>query len=87
IRLLSISGENVGKHKRYEDIAGNLLAYVAKSAVRKYGNYACVSLRPKTQLTQHYINKYNMILTGITVSIIVPEILGLIRQYDHGEEL
>jgi hypothetical protein len=83
IRLLTVSIENQGKHKKFDRIAGNLLAYVAKIAVRKFGELACVSLRPKTEIAQHYIRTYNMIPTGLTLSIEMPEILHLIKKFDH----
>ena len=82
IRLLSVSIENKGFKKKYDRIAGNLIAYIAKIAVREFGDLACVSLRPKRQIAQHYINKYNMNITGMTLSIEVPEILDLINIYD-----
>lgn len=83
IRLLTVSSENKGKGKKYDKIAGNLIAYIAKIAVKEYAELACVSLRPKSQIAQHYIDKYNMISTGLTLSIEVPEILDLINSYDH----
>jgi len=83
IRLLTVSSENKGKGKIFDNITGNLIAFAAKIAVREYGELACVSLRPKRQLAQHYIDKYNMNITGITLSIEMPEILDLIRKYDH----
>ena len=83
IRLLTVSAENQGKDKIYDRIAGNLIAYAAKIAVTDYAKLACVSLRPKSQIAQHYITKYNMISTGLTLSIEVPEILNLINLYDH----
>ncbi len=83
IRLLTVSKENKGKEKKYDNIAGNLIAYVAKIAIREYGELACVSLRPKSQIAQHYIDKYNMNITGITLSIEVPEIINLINLYDN----
>jgi hypothetical protein len=83
IRLLTVSKENKGKGKKYDGIAGNLIAFAAKTAVREYGELACVSLRPKSQIAQHYIDKYNMNITGLTLSIEVPEILDLIRKYNH----
>jgi hypothetical protein len=83
IRLLTVSKENKGKEKRYDKIAGNLIAYAAKIAVRDYAEFACVSLRPKTQIAGHYIDKYNMMLSGVTLSIIFPEILELINSYDN----
>ncbi|MFC2080409.1 N-acetyltransferase [Bacteroidota bacterium] len=84
IRLLTVSKENKGKEKQYDKIAGNLITHAAKIAVKEYAEYACVSLRPKSQLAHaHYIDKYNMKSTGMTLSIEVPEILDLINYYDH----
>ena len=83
IRLLTVSKENKGKGKQYEKIAANLIAFAAKIAVSEFAEYACISLRPKSQIAQHYINKYNMNLTGLTLSLEVPEILDLINFYDN----
>jgi ribosomal protein S6E (S10) len=83
IRLLTVSKENKGQNKKYDRIAGNLIAHAAKIAVKEYAEYACVSLRPKTEIAKHYINKYDMKITGMTLSIEVPEILTLINKYDH----
>lgn len=83
IRLLTVSKENRGKEKKYDKIAGNLIAFAAKIAIKEFAEFACVSLRPKTQIAKHYIDKYNMRLTGVTLSIEVPEILDLINYYDH----
>ena len=83
IRLLTVSKENKGTEKKYDNIAGNLIAYVAKIAIREYGELACVSLRPKSQIARHYIEKYNMNVTGKTLSIEVPEIIDLINSYDN----
>ena len=85
IRLLTVSMENKGKDKKFDGITGNLIAFAAKIAVREYGELACVSLRPKSQIAQHYIDKYNMNITGMTLSLEVPEILDLIRKFDHDE--
>ena len=75
--------EIFSKGKKFDDIAGNLIAFTAKIAVREYAEFACVSLKPKSQIAQHYIDKYNMTLTGLTLSIMVPEIIDLINLYDH----
>lgn len=83
IRLLTVSKENKGNKKKYDKIAGNLIAYVAKIAIREFGELACVSLRPKSQIARHYIDKYNMNITGMTLSIEVPEIIDLINLYDY----
>lgn len=83
IRLLTVSKENKGREKQYDMIAGNLIAYTAKIAISEYAEYACISLRPKSQIAQHYIDKYKMTSTGMTLSLEVPEILDLINLYDH----
>ncbi len=82
IRLITVSKENMGKDKQFDGITGNLLAYVAKIALREYGVLACVSLKPKLQIAKHYIEKYNMNVTGASLSIEVPEIIDLINKYD-----
>lgn len=84
IRLLTVSKENKGNEKKYDKIAGNLIAYIAKIAISEFGELACVSLRPKSQIAQHYIDKYNMNITGMSLSIEVPEIIDLINLYDNG---
>ena len=84
IRLLTVSSENKGRNKKFDMIAGNLIVHAAKIAVREYAEMACVSLRPKTELAQHYIDKYKMRTTGLTLSTEVPDILELIKEYDHG---
>lgn len=83
IRLLTVSKENKGSRKDYENIVGNLITSVAKIAIREYGELACVSLKPKTKIAQHYIEKYYMNVTGVTLSIELLEILKLIDEYDQ----
>ncbi|CAN1576736.1 hypothetical protein MCERE19_04006 [Spirosomataceae bacterium] len=83
IRLLTVSVENKGKEKQFDKITGNLIAYVAKIALADFGQMACVSLRPKSSIAKHYMTKYNMNMTGMTLSLEVPEIVNLINKYDH----
>ena len=85
IRLITVSLENKGEGKVFEKIAGNLIAFVSKIAVKDFGVLACVSLRPKSAIVQHYITKYNMNITGTTLSLEVPKIIDLIKKYDYGE--
>lgn len=85
IRLLTVSLENKGEGKVFEKIVGNLIAFVSKIAVKDFGELACVSLRPKSAIAQHYITKYNMNVTGMTLSLEVPEIINHINQYNHDE--
>ena len=83
IRLLTVSKENKGSGKTFEKIAGNLIAHAAKIAVAEFGELACVSLRPKSSISQHYISTYHMNVTGTTLSLETPEILNLINQFDN----
>lgn len=64
IHLLAASNVNIGQNKIYEGIAGNLIAYACRECVKLYPENACVSLIPKTDLRQHYVNQYGMIDDG-----------------------
>lgn len=83
IRLLTVSRENKGRNMIFENIAGNLITFVSKIAVREYGELACVSLKPKDAISRHYMDKYGMNRTGLTLSVEISEILDLINTYDH----
>ncbi len=83
IRLLTSSRENVGAGKKFDKVIGNLIAFVAKIAIADFGELACVSLKPKSSIIGHYIDKYKMNVTGMTLSLEVPEIIDLINEYDH----
>ena len=83
IRLLTVSKENKGSKKKFDKIAENLITHAAKIAVDEYGELACISLKPKTEIAQHYIDKYKMNITGVTLSLEVPEILDIINQFDN----
>lgn len=86
IRLLTVSIENKGKEKQYARIVGNLITFVAKEALKDYGEMSCVSLIPKSKLAAHYMGTYGMRQTGMTLSVELPEILELITRYDHEGE-
>jgi hypothetical protein len=64
INLLAVSKENRGKGKTYEGIAGNLIAYACREALRLYGIQGCVSLIPKDIIKKHYMKKYGMCDAG-----------------------
>jgi len=82
IRLITDSVENKGKGKVYDGIVGNILTHVSKLAIKEYAELACVSLKPKGAIAQHYIDKYGMNITGATLSLELVEILALIEKYD-----
>ncbi len=83
IRLLAVSAENRGTGKTYEHIIGDLIAFACKYALRLYGELACVSLIPKTEIVQHYINKYGMYEAGVSLCLDGIELINLIKTYDH----
>jgi len=57
IRLLELNKINVVRNKRYDRIAGILIAFACKEAFFS-GFFGFVSLIPKTRLIDHYISKY-----------------------------
>lgn len=81
INLLTISKENRGKNKIYEKIAGNLIAYACREAVKLYGEDACVSLHPKTELKKHYMNKYGMSDASLQAFLEGTNLLRLLEKY------
>lgn len=87
IVLLEVIAENVGKSKTIEGIAGCLIAFACRESFRR-GREGFVFLTPKTELVEHYANKYGMDycppignkLEGIMVTN--PKVsLSLIRTY------
>lgn len=83
IRLLAVSRENRGKYKKYDHIAGNLIAFACKKAVEFFGEWACISLRPKTQLIDHYVEKYGMTQAGRSLFTDGHDLIELIQKYDY----
>lgn len=83
IRLLTVSKENKGSDKEYENIAGNLIVFVAIKSVLEFGEMACISLKPKSAIIKHYKTKYKMRKTGMTLSLEFPEIFELINEYNN----
>jgi hypothetical protein len=65
IILLAVSVENSGKEKKWDRVAGTLIAFACKEAVKNYNwEFPCVSLIPKTEIKAHYIKKYGMLDGG-----------------------
>ncbi|MBO9729442.1 MAG: hypothetical protein J7623_12470 [Chitinophaga sp.] len=64
MKLLEVSRQNIGKNGLYDGIAGCMIAFAGRTALAMYGQYACISLIPKTALKNHYIKKYGMIDAG-----------------------
>ena len=83
IRLLAVSKENRGKNKKYHHIVGNLIAFSCIQSLKLYGEWACVSLVPKTKLVDHYINKYSMLQAGKSLFLDGDQLIDIIKKYDH----
>ena len=81
IRLLSVSRENLGKNKKYEGIAGCLIAFAGRTAVSKYFEQACISLLPKTELRSHYKSKYGMLDGGPQLFLEGARLHTIIKKY------
>lgn len=84
IHLLAISKENRGANKNYDHIVGCLIAFAAKQSVKLFGEWACISLIPKTKLTEYYKRKYLMLEAGKSLFLDGRELIELIKKYDHG---
>lgn len=89
IEILAVSAENVilkkdkgKKQKEYENIAGNLIAWAGRQAIKKYGAVACVSLKPKTLLKKHYMTAYGMSDGGTQVFPEGPNLIKLITDHN-----
>jgi hypothetical protein len=81
IKLLAVSIENVGTDKQYERIAGCLIAFTCREAIRRFKNYPAVSLVPKTELKLHYIRKYGMQDAGWQLYLEDQPLIKLVEEY------
>jgi hypothetical protein len=83
IKLLTCSVENKGKAKKYDRIAGCLISYACHLCVDHYSQDACVSLVPKTELIQHYMEKYHMLHAGWQLYLEGDRLENLLNEYYH----
>lgn len=83
IKLLACSIENKGRNKKYDKIVGCLIAYACQLSAKKYLEDACVSLIPKTELLNHYKQKYHMIYGGWQLFIEGDALRKLINEYSY----
>ena len=81
IKLIANSIENQGKFKQYDRIAGCLIAYACRLSIDKYMEDACVSLIPKTELINHYKQKYYMTYGGWHLYMEYDVLNKLIKEY------
>lgn len=80
IALLECSKENIGKTKRYEGIAGCLIAFACRLSFQR-GYFGFVSLIPKTELIKHYILTYGFQQHGRHLAIEMDAANHLIEKY------
>lgn len=84
INLIASHRNNVGTNKQYDRIAGCLIGWACRLAVKQYGFRACVSLTPKTKLIEHYRNHYNMLNGGQQLYVEDASLYSLVQTYiDH----
>lgn len=81
IKLLASSIENQGRNKKYERIAGCMIAFACRLSFKKYLKNACVSLVPKTALFNHYKQKYYMIWSGRQLFLENDSLDKLVNEY------
>ncbi len=80
INLIEVSFENVGKEKKYDWIAGCLIAFACAMSIEKaYGGF--VSLIPKTKLINHYCKKYGFKQFGRQLAVDNQESVDLVKKY------
>jgi len=63
IELLEVGDENVGKKKRFDRIAGTLIAFACRESLKR-GHEGYIFLTPKTKLIDHYNSKYYLSFIG-----------------------
>ncbi|HVA98755.1 MAG TPA: N-acetyltransferase [Bacteroidia bacterium] len=82
IRLLSVSFENRGSKKKYDRIAGTLIGYVCREAIKLYANKGCVALVPKGDLGEHYMSQYGMKDAGKRLFLDGEDLLKILNTYE-----
>jgi len=80
IRLLELSKENVGRKRRFENVAGILIASACKISF-KMGFFGFVSLIPETQFIKHYQAKYGFEQYGRHLAVDMEKSQSLIKKY------
>ncbi|MFX1703522.1 hypothetical protein PV783_06195 [Chitinophaga sp. CC14] len=81
IKLLEVSRQYVGRNGPYEGIAGCMIAFAGRTALARYGPYACVSLVPKTALKKHYMKKYGMLDAGWQLYLDLDALNNIVAKY------
>lgn len=80
ICLIEVNRKDVGRKKRYDHLAGCLLAFACEQSFKRdYDGY--VSLRSKTELIGHYVSKYGFQQLGKNLFIDLADAERLINEY------
>ena len=86
VNLLESNPQNVGRRKKYDGVAGNLVAYAAKLSL-ELGFGGAVSFDAKSELISHYEKTLKAKRVGRSQRMVIeePEAMALIEQYfgDH----
>jgi len=82
IKLLAVAKENRGKSKKYSRVAGTLIGFACREAIKYYGIEGCVSLVPKTSLKKHYSDYYGMIDAGWQLFLAGQPMLDMLKEYE-----
>ncbi len=81
IHLIESAPFNIGKHKTYFGVPGNLVAFACKLSFQRGGG-GYVSFNSKTRLIAHYIQSLGAVHAGGHLMIITSEVaLRLIDKY------
>jgi hypothetical protein len=81
LHLIETAPFNLGKHKLYEGVPGNLFAFTCKSSLDK-GYQGFVSFTSKTRLIEHYEKTLGATNVGGHKMVIFPqEALKLVKKY------
>ncbi|OIN57004.1 hypothetical protein [Arsenicibacter rosenii] len=84
INLIASRRDNTGSDKQYDRVAGCLIGWACRLAVKEYAHLAGISLKPKTRLVKHYQEKYGMLSGGQQLYLDGRPLYQLIETYiDH----
>ncbi|MEZ2338770.1 hypothetical protein AB6735_24180 [Mucilaginibacter sp. RCC_168] len=81
IKLLTASSENIGQGKQFDRVAGCLIAFAAQEAMDRFEDFPAISLLPKTNLKQHYMNHYGMEDSGRQLYLEDIGLFNVINEY------
>ncbi len=86
VNLLESNPQNVGRRKKYEGVAGNLVAFAAKLSL-ELGFGGAVSFIAKSALFSHYEKTLGARRLGRSQRMVIeePQALRLIEQYFGGQ--